>query len=128
MFLVITRSCKKVQKNPFFRAITRKRIGDAIRPHFPGFPCFPMESNKTDNPHRPFAKNLCVQLSFMVLTERIVSSSFPSSFLASESEGRVWKGKNLQNSHGFTDDDVRSLVKSAPIQLHLQKRLQEDPE
>lgn len=30
--------------------------------------------------------------------------------------------RNLQNSHGFYDTEVRSLVESAPQQLHLQKR------
>jgi hypothetical protein len=29
---------------------------------------------------------------------------------------------NLQNSHGFSDTEVRSLVESAPTRLHLQKR------
>lgn len=32
------------------------------------------------------------------------------------------KLRNLQNSHGFPDAEVRSLIASAPQQLHLQKR------
>lgn len=34
----------------------------------------------------------------------------------------VIKLRNLQNSHGFPDAEVRSLVESAPTQLYLQKR------
>jgi hypothetical protein len=30
--------------------------------------------------------------------------------------------RNLQNSHGLSDAEVRKLVKSAPMQLFLQKR------
>ncbi len=30
--------------------------------------------------------------------------------------------RNLQNSHGFSGNEVRSLITSAPMQLHLQKR------
>ena len=42
--------------------------------------------------------------------------------LLSGSPNGEMKLRNLHNSHGFSDKEVRSLVESAPTRLHLQKR------